>query len=95
MNILLEGVPDGVDIALVEKSLLSLPGVDSIHDLHVWAITTGKPSLSVHMVSTTGDFDRLAIDAAEVLESEFNIHHSTVQMERNPCEQAAGAHKFS
>lgn len=95
MNILLEGVPDGVDIAMVEKALQNLPGVESIHDLHVWAITTGKPSLSVHMVSTTGDFDRLAIDAAVVLEKEFNIHHSTVQMERNPCDQASGAHKFS
>lgn len=95
MNILLEGVPDGVDVSSIEKALLSLPGIESIHDLHVWAITTGKPSLSVHLVSTTGNFDRLAIDAAELMEKEFNIHHSTVQMERDPCEQAVGAHKFS
>ncbi len=94
MNILLEGVPDGIDIAEVEKVLRGLPGVDSIHDLHVWAVTTGKPSLSVHVVSSTGDFDRLAVDASEALAKKFDIHHSTVQLERTPCEQATGAHRF-
>lgn len=94
MNILLEGVPDGIDIAEVEKVLRRLPGVDSIHDLHVWAVTTGKPSLSVHVVSSTGDFDRLAVDASEALAKKFDIHHSTVQLERTPCEQATGAHRF-
>ncbi|MBU1357585.1 MAG: cation diffusion facilitator family transporter [Gammaproteobacteria bacterium] len=95
MNILLEGVPDGIDIAAIEKTLLRLPGVDSIHDLHVWAITTGKPSLSVHIVSATGDFESLTSAASDAVAKDFDIHHSTVQLETTPCEQAVGEHRFS
>lgn len=95
MNILLEGVPDGIDIATIEETLLRLPGVDSIHDLHVWAITTGKPSLSVHLVSATGDFESLTRATSDALAKAFDIHHSTVQLERTPCEQAVGGHRFS
>jgi cobalt-zinc-cadmium efflux system protein len=94
VNILLEGVPDGIDVGAIEGMLLALPGVASIHDLHVWAITTGKPSLSVHLVSPTGDFERLGIDAADALAKDFNIHHTTVQLERSPCEQSSGGHRY-
>jgi cobalt-zinc-cadmium efflux system protein len=41
LNILLEGVPEGIDIAAVRQSLLGLPGVLGVHDLHVWAVTSG------------------------------------------------------
>lgn len=94
MNILLEGVPDGVDTAAIERALLSLPSVDSLHDLHVWAITTGKNSLSVHLVSAAGDFERLGALATAALATDFDIHHTTVQLERSPCEQSTGAHRF-
>ena len=94
MNILLEGAPDDVDIAEIEAALRSLPGVDSVHDLHVWAISSGKASLSAHLVSASGDFERVVFDAARVLAERFDIHHSTVQPERVPCDQASGEHRF-
>ena len=51
VNILLEGVPEGIDLAKVREALLTVPGVTSIHDLHVWALTSGKVSLTVHVVN--------------------------------------------
>jgi len=51
VNILLEGVPEDVDLAKVKSGLLSIPGVKSLHDLHVWAITSDKASLTVHLVT--------------------------------------------
>ncbi len=56
--------------------------------------TFPDPKLRDRIAWPTGDFDRLAIDAAELLETKFNIHHTTVQMERDPCEQATGAHRL-
>ena len=94
MNILLEGAPDDVDVVEVDKALRALPGVDSIHELHVWAITSGKASLSVHMVSASGDVDNLLAEAARILAERFDIHHSTIQLERVPCGQASGTHQF-
>lgn len=95
MNILLEGVPEGVDLPAIENALLGLEGVASIHDLHVWAISSGKTSLSVHLVSPTGDLERISLNASEALASRFEIHHVTVQIERRPCAQASGAHRFA
>ena len=95
MNILLEGVPDGVDLPAIKNALLGLEGVESIHDLHVWAISSGKTSLSVHLVSPTGDLERVSLSASEALASRFEIHHVTVQIERRPCAQASGAHRFA
>lgn len=50
LNILLEGVPEGIDLGDVEQAMLAVPGVLSIHDLHLWSLTTGKTSLTAHVV---------------------------------------------
>ena len=50
MNILLQGVPDGIDIAEVEASIRSVEGIEDIHDLHIWALTSGKNVMSAHLV---------------------------------------------
>jgi cobalt-zinc-cadmium efflux system protein len=94
INILLEGVPEGVDVAVVEKALLSLEGVESVHDLHVWAISCGKTSLSVHLVSAEGDLEVLTQSAAAIMAKDFEIHHVTVQVERVACAQADGDHGY-
>ena len=94
INILLEGVPEGVDVAVVEKALLSLEGVESVHDLHVWAISSGKTSLSVHLVSAEGDLEVLTQSAAAIMAKDFEIRHVTVQVERVACAQADGDHGY-
>ncbi len=96
MNVLLEGVPDGIELAAVESALLDVPGVASVHDLHVWAITSGKPSLTVHVVSdrAAGGWPTLLSAVRSAIETKFGIHHSTVQIEATPCEQAGEVHSF-
>lgn len=96
LNVLLEGVPDDVDLPEVERALLGSAGVASLHDLHVWALSSGKVSLSVHVVCTSevGDMAPLMLQLRALLAERFDIHHSTVQVERVPCEQAAESHGF-
>lgn len=86
LNVLLEGVPSGMDIAEVSKSISAVDGVTSVHDLHVWALTSGKPSLTVHVVhdpSYAPEIVREAINS--VLAAKFAVFHTTLQMETVPC----------
>ncbi|RZI67902.1 MAG: cation transporter, partial [Pseudomonas sp.] len=50
MNVLLEGVPNGIEVQEVEQAILAVNGVVAIHDLHVWSVTSGKNVMSVHVV---------------------------------------------
>lgn len=96
LNVLLEGVPDGIALAAVQTKIRAVPGVASVHDLHVWAITSGKVSLTVHVVCDAGhsDLEALLIAVRHEIANEFHIHHSTVQVERTPCERATEIHGF-
>jgi cobalt-zinc-cadmium efflux system protein len=79
VNILLEGVPEGVDIAKLQADLEALPGVRDSHDLHVWAVTEGDISLSVHLVTEKADFS--LIQQAKDVAEKHGIEHVTVQLE--------------
>lgn len=92
LNILLEGVPEGVDITMIEKATLDLPGVEGVHDLHVWEISSGKISLTMHVVSKRDS--SLLASIQSMLTDKFDIHHSTIQLEREPCKQAGGNHSY-
>ena len=83
----MDAVPEGLDIEAVEAFLESQVGITTIHDLHVWAMSTTETALTVHLVSPQGDFDdvRLASLCAE-LRHRFGIAHSTIQMERGDVE---------
>ncbi|HCB2345614.1 TPA: cation transporter, partial [Klebsiella pneumoniae] len=50
LNVLLEGVPDGIDMGALMASVQAVPGVTGLHDLHVWALTSGKVSMTAHIV---------------------------------------------
>lgn len=87
VNVLLEGVPDGVKVPEVELMLRAVPGVQGVHDLHVWAITSGKPSLSAHiLLNASVDAERLRINISARLREQFDIRHSTIQCEFTPCD---------
>jgi cobalt-zinc-cadmium efflux system protein len=86
VHLLLEGVPRGLDVAAVRTAMLSVPGVDSVHDLHLWSLSSRQPLLSAHVVVTQGgDADALCARVADMLDQGFGIHHSTLQMESAPC----------
>ena len=95
LNVLLEGVPQGIGLDEVEAVIGATPGVDSVHDLHVWSISSGKVSLTVHVVLQPGadGFEVLAA-VRRTLAQRFDVHHATVQVEREPCEQEGEAHSF-
>lgn len=87
INILLEGVPEGMDIDQIQKAMLAVPGVLSLHDFHLWALTSGKASLTVHVV-----YDRKFVPEEqlmpalkEILGPQFSIYHTTFQFETVPC----------
>ena len=93
VNVLLEGVPEGIDTDAVAKALTSLPGVTGVHDLHIWAITSGVPSLSAHLVIETGaDGDDVRQRAVKNLGEKFEIEHVTLQVESHDCRDSRDDH---
>lgn len=88
VNILMEGTPGHIDAAQVESALTSVEGVVDIHDLHIWTITSGFESLSVHARVEDGDLDRDRIlqEIHRTLQHRFRIEHSTIQLEGSECE---------
>lgn len=95
INILLEGVPEGVALEEISQAIVALPGVRSLHDLHVWAISSGKVSLTVHAVYTPGQpQEQVLTSIRSMLAKQFDIHHATVQLEQEPCDQAEATHIF-
>lgn len=93
LNVLLEGVPEGIDFRAVELALLSVPGVQDLHDLHVWAITSGMPSLSAHLVvSDQFEPDTVCKAATTMLDEQFKIEHVTLQVERTDCRESREHH---
>ncbi|TVT81676.1 cation diffusion facilitator family transporter [Pseudomonas sp. H3(2019)] len=83
MNILLQGVPEGIDIEQVEATLYGIEGVKNIHDLHIWALTSGKIIMSVHLVADSASRSEQAIlsEVTSLMSGKFHISHTTVQME--------------
>lgn len=84
VHILMEGVPASVDMEKVTKALLSINGVTSIHDLHIWTITSNLDSLSCHLVvEDSADGYGVLQKAIEMLNAEFRIDHATIQIENS------------
>lgn len=86
INILLEGVPVGLDVRQVEAAILAVPGVTSIHDLHVWSLTKNQHSLTAHIVLTEkadGETVRRAVE--QILQEQYDLHHTTLQTETESC----------
>ncbi|WP_211365156.1 cation diffusion facilitator family transporter [Pseudoxanthomonas taiwanensis] len=86
-NVLMEGVPRGVDVDAVRASLQTHPQVDSVHDLHVWALASRTPALTAHVVVAAGDHERVRRELAGTLRERHGIAHVTLQLEsgREAC----------
>jgi cobalt-zinc-cadmium efflux system protein len=81
-HILLEGTPPQVDMELLARKLTAIPGVQAVHDLHVWTITSGLDSMSAHLVvADMTQAQRILRDARALLANEFKIDHVTIQVE--------------
>ena len=86
-HILLEGVPQGVDLAEIKDVLCErIPNVVEVHHLHAWALTAEKPLLTLHaQVIHEAHVPSVTADIKSVLTTDFGIHHSTIQIELGPC----------
>ena len=82
LRLVLAAVPDNVDAAKVTGFLRTQPGVASIHDLHIWAMSTTETALTAHLVMPAGYPGDAAVDAiVSSLKSDYAIHHCTLQVE--------------
>lgn len=86
VNILLEGVPKGIDLKTIQECILQVSGVRSIHELHVWGITNDRISLTAHVVTDKkNDCEKILLHVRELLASQFGIFHTTLQHESKAC----------
>lgn len=76
--ILMESVPPSVDGEAVENDLREIQGVTEVHDLHIWALSSQKAALSVHLVGTA---KTILNDAHKILKEKHRIDHMTIQTE--------------
>ena len=82
MSILMQSVPKEIDLDEVQSAMERVRGVIKVHDLHVWAVTSGVFTLSAHaVVEGQNEFHRVLNDIEETLKVRFRIEHTTVQLE--------------
>ncbi|WP_297831194.1 cation diffusion facilitator family transporter [Thermomonas sp.] len=87
VHVLMQGVPAGLDVDAVRATMLAVPGVAAVHDLHVWALGSREPILTAHVVlcDGSGGPDAVRTRVAEALHAEFAIEHATLQVEARHC----------
>ena len=85
VNVLLEATPTHIKITAVEQAMLEVSGVQGVHDLHIWTITSGMEALSAHVVLADGSESQTSSRVLETitakLKEEFGIDHTTIQVE--------------
>jgi cobalt-zinc-cadmium efflux system protein len=80
--ILLEATPAGIDADEVGRRMAAVDGVVEVHDLHIWTITSGFPTLSAHVLVRRGDDCHLRRrELEQLLANEFGLEHTTLQVE--------------
>jgi len=81
LRLSLDGVPENIDQDAIGDWLTNLPGVQSIHHLHIWALSTTKTALTVHLVMPEQIGNSFLAETARELAHDFNIDHATIQIE--------------
>jgi len=81
VSILMQSVPEGIDPIAICHGLEGIEDVIGIHHLHIWSITQGEPSLSVHVQVASADHMNPALKRVQHYLRKMNFHHSTVQVE--------------
>lgn len=94
LNVLLEGVPSNIDLSVLEHRIVELEDVKGVHDLHVWSITpTRMCCMSGHVVVKKGtNRKKLITTLINMLKEEFEIDHTTIQLEDEGYPKAVSEH---
>ena len=82
VDVLLEAAPPHIALEAVRTRLEALPGVESVHDLHVWTVTSGVVAMSVHAIVREAEHHQDVLERAHDLLQEMGIQHVTIQLER-------------
>jgi len=88
LNILLEGLPRGLDLSVVTKEIRGVDGVLDVHDLHIWSLGSNSSALSCHVLiedMPPSQSDRILHRLNQLLGDRFHVHHTTVQFEHMSC----------
>ena len=84
VNLALQAVPEAIDLAEVRKYLSELPHVSTVHDLHVWPMSTTETALTAHLeMPQASPGDAFLHEICEQLHQKFHIQHSTIQIEKD------------
>jgi len=82
LNVIMQSVPAGLDVAEVEQTMLGIDNVMSVHDLHVWTLTSGQVVLSAHVVMTDlSRWEAVLVEMQQCLEQQYGILDITLQPE--------------
>jgi cobalt-zinc-cadmium efflux system protein len=100
VNLALDAVPGGIEVASVAAYLQALPNVVGVHDLHVWGMSTTEAALTAHLVVATPTCDnQFLLRIEEELHQKFGIEHATLQLETgdrdSPCHCRLTAHRYA
>jgi cobalt-zinc-cadmium efflux system protein len=91
LNVLLEGTPPHIDLEAVRAAMLGVNGVEEVHDLHVWTITSGLDAMSGHVVvgerTVRRESGEILSDLHCMLHDRFGLHHLTIQIEPRNFEE--------
>lgn len=89
LHILVEGVPEGLSVEKIGQSMTEVPGVQNVHDLHVWSICSGHIALSAHIITDNlplAEGDGIMTELKQRI-AKFGIEHTTIQFECAACGQ--------
>jgi len=86
INILMEGTPEHINLEAMRQAILEIEGVNAVHDMHVWTITSGLDSMSGHvLVDSKAQAEEVLGAITKVLQEDFHLHHTTIQVEQAAC----------
>jgi cobalt-zinc-cadmium efflux system protein len=90
VDILLEAVPSHIDLDAVREQLLAIPGIEAVHDLHVWSVTPRMVAMSAHAICRNADSQQHVLEHIHDAMSLFGIGHVTVQLEQSEMSEREG-----
>lgn len=90
VDVLLEATPRHIDVAAVRRTICEVAGVEEIHDLHVWTLTSGVLAMSAHLVADPAHQASLTAEVHRRMHHEFGIGHVTVQVDCRPLHRLHG-----
>jgi cobalt-zinc-cadmium efflux system protein len=82
IRLALDAVPKNIELDEVKSTILNQNGVEGLHDIHIWAMSTTENALSAHLIAPNTNPDQLLKDIQDILSKKYNINHLTLQIEK-------------